>query len=103
MDPLQTLVVSLNGLLKVEVITALTGAPIALQWAKKLLPWFTGEWAAVITPLISATLILTQAWGLCSPACMVFQIIVGWIYIEVLYVRVVEPASKTTNPLIPDA
>ena len=90
-------------LLKPEVLLALTGAPVVLQWAKKLLPWFTGEWAAVLAPLISAGLILSQAWGLCSPACMVLQIVVGWVYIEVMYVHVVEPASKSTNPLIPDA
>jgi hypothetical protein len=93
----------ISTLLKPEIAAALTGAPLVLQWVKKIFPAFTGAWAAILAPLISAGLILSQAWGLCTPACMVFQIIVGWIWIEVMYIHVVEPMSKTTNPIVPDA
>lgn len=93
----------IGTLLKPEVFAALTGAPFLLQWLKRLVPGLTGQWAALLTLGVVAAMVLTTAWNACPWPCMVGQVLLGWIYVELIYTRVVEPMSKSSNPLVPDA
>jgi hypothetical protein len=90
-------------LLRPDVLVALTALPIALQWTKKLFPAVDGTIAAVAAALGSVGVVLSVAWGQCSPICLALQCLYGWLYVEIVYLRVVEPMSTSTNPLIPDA
>lgn len=90
-------------LLRPDVLAALTALPVVLQWAKKMFPAVTGAVAAVVCFLAAGVITLTASWGACAPACMALQMLYAWLYAEVIYFRVVEPMSTSSNPLVPDA
>lgn len=96
----QQLLESIAPLMDPRVFAALTITPMLLQWAK-LLPFFQGEWAAILSPAIAVGLVLSHAWGLPWPM-LLWNSLLAWIWIEVVYTKVVEPMSRSSNPLFPN-
>jgi len=104
MNALDQLLQSISGLLKPEVLAALTAAPLILQYLKATFPTvITAQVAAVAALVLSAGLIVTQAWNTCDWQCMVLQVLLGWGWVELMYQKFVEPMAKSSNPLVPDA
>ena len=101
---IQQLLEVIAPLMQPQVFGALTVAPAILQWAKKLYPPFTGAWAAALSPVIAVALVLLNVdYSTCPWTCVVLNCVFAWLWIELVYTRVIEPMSKTSNPLIPDA
>ena len=103
MDPtlIQQLLEAVAPLLKVEVMGALTVAPMVLQWLK-VIPGFKAEWAALAAPVVAVACVFIGRPPDCPWDCYLLQSLLAWIWIDMTYRFVVEPMARSKNPLFPN-
>lgn len=85
------------------VMARLTLLPIVLQIIKGRV-LLTGAMASIITPVVVLGLTI---WGGISAGLTVWtvlaQFVLGWLYCELVYTKIIEPMSESTNAVIPES
>lgn len=95
----------LEALIQPVVFSSLSAIPFILQIAKGVIPGFSVK----VASFVSLAAVIGLVLGVARPQLpelswigTVGQIVLSWVYVELLFVKVVGPTGESANPIIPE-